>query len=574
MAKLTPNATATVLGVTINEKIIPDGTVWTNAAGAAAAKCALGTLYKKQQKLNKGTGKPTSVTIHNTNDLDNVYDDGEQYTRATYNQNMKTARVHYYVDDTCAWQNLRAGTGLFKADPVGSAEVSWHSGDGSVADGGNMTSLSIEVIMDETPETDAKAYDNGARLAAWLLHKHGLTINDLVTHTYWVNKTSGKTFYDRDTQSTNPIQNQKWCPTYIFGSSNKSTAKKNWQAFKAVVQKYLDELNGKEDIPTIPAEMKPAVDTSKLTAISGKAVATKEQMKAYAKKIGMPDFVQDIISYYVNEAAVEGIRGDIAFAQSCLETGNFRFSGSAVTANQNNFCGMGVTSNGMKGNSFETPKLGIRAQVQHLKAYANKEELNQDCIDPRFKYVERGSAQYAEWLGQKENPNGKGWATGAGYGEKILKILNAILSVTDTATTTTPNTTPVPAPSTKDEMYRVRKTWSDSKSQLGAYKNIVNARAVADKNPGYFVFNDAGVAIYPAQQSTAAKPVDTSFQVKVDIANLNIRAEASSSSTSRGFTGIGVFTILEVKQGPGSKEGWGRLKSGAGWISLDYAKRV
>ena len=68
----------------------------------------------------------------------------------------------------------------------------------------------------------------------------------------------------------------------------------------------------------------------------------------------------------------EGVRGDIAFAQSCLETGNFGFSGSAVTLDQNNFCGMGVTSNGMKGNFFDTPQLGIRAQVQHLKTYASQ----------------------------------------------------------------------------------------------------------------------------------------------------------------------------------------------------------
>ena len=109
-------------------------------------------------------------------------------------------------------------------------------------------------------------------------------------------------------------------------------------------------------------------------------------------------------------------RGDIAFAQSCLETGNFTFSGSAVTLSQNNFCGMGVTSNGMKGNSFGTPQLGIRAQVQHLKAYASTDALKNACIDPRFKYVTRGCAEYAEWLGQKENPAGKGWAAGAGYG--------------------------------------------------------------------------------------------------------------------------------------------------------------
>ena len=169
--------------------------------------------------------------------------------------------------------------------------------------------------------------------------------------------------------------------------------------------------------------------TDGYTKIMGNAVATAEQMREYLKKKN-PDVVQSVlgmIPLYLSEGRAEGVRGDIAFAQSCLETGNFTFSGSAVTLSQNNFCGMGVTSNGMKGNSFDTPQLGIRMQVQHLKAYASKDALANDCIDPRFKYVTRGCAEYVEWLGQKENPAGKGWAAGVGYGEKILAILKAVM---------------------------------------------------------------------------------------------------------------------------------------------------
>lgn len=244
VAKLTPNVVYTMNGVTVNEKIIPDGTRWKDAAKAKKAGFSAGALYKKQQKLSAGTGRAAFVTIHNTNDLANVYDDGEQYTRATYNENMNSSRVHFYVDDTGAWQNLRAGTGLCAADPVGSAEVSWHSGDGAVATGGNMTSLSIEIIMNETPEHDLIAKDNGAKIAAWLLWKNGLSVNALVTHTYWVNKSAGKTFADVDEQCCNPISGKKWCPTYIFASSNKQTAMKNWKTFKALVKSYLDKLNG------------------------------------------------------------------------------------------------------------------------------------------------------------------------------------------------------------------------------------------------------------------------------------------------------------------------------------------
>lgn len=243
MALLKPNSTTKINGVTVNEKIIPDGTRWKDATKARKAGFSAGALYKAQKKIS-GTGKVKYVTIHNTNDLDNVHDDAEQYTRATYNENMNSSRVHYYVDDVGAWQNLKAGTGLFAADPVGSAEVSWHAGDGSTANGGNMTSLSMEIIMNDNAAHDATAKDNGARLAAWLLWKHGLTINGLVTHTYWVNKKAGNKFSDVDKQCTNLVSGKKWCPAYIFGSYNATTALKNWKAFKALVKKYLDALNG------------------------------------------------------------------------------------------------------------------------------------------------------------------------------------------------------------------------------------------------------------------------------------------------------------------------------------------
>ena len=171
--------------------------------------------------------------------------------------------------------------------------------------------------------------------------------------------------------------------------------------------------------------------TTELTPITGTAQATAAQMTAYLRAVNpnVAQSVLDMIPCYLSEGAAEGIRGDIAFAQSCLETGNFTFRGSAVTLEQNNFCGMGVTSNGVKGNSFATPQLGIRAQIQHLKAYASTAALQQACVDDRFRYVQRGCAPYVEWLGIPENPHGRGWAGGAGYGAKILRILTAILQM-------------------------------------------------------------------------------------------------------------------------------------------------
>lgn len=165
--------------------------------------------------------------------------------------------------------------------------------------------------------------------------------------------------------------------------------------------------------------------------IMGKSRASIEQMRAYIKKVNpqVPDSVVKMIPLYITEGTAENVRGDIAFAQSCLETGNFTFSGSGVTLTQNNFCGLGVTKTGMKGNSFSSPAEGIRAQIQHLQAYASTDRLKKRCVDPRYTYVVRGCAEYVEHLGIHENPGSQGWASGRNYGQKIINILKGILSI-------------------------------------------------------------------------------------------------------------------------------------------------
>lgn len=298
-------------------------------------------------------------------------------------------------------------------------------------------------------------------------------------------------------------------------------------------------------------------DTSSYTKIMGTAVATAEQMVAYikAKNPSVAQSVIDMIPLYLSEGKAEGVRGDIAFAQSCLETGNFKFEGTAVTLAQNNFCGMGVTSKGKTGNSFDTAQLGIRAQIQHLKAYASADALVNECVDPRFKYVTRGSAEYVDWLGQKENPNGKGWATGKGYGGKILTILNAIIG--------TKVETKVEE---KEVWYRVRKTWADAASQKGAYHNLEYAKKCADENKGYSVFDESGKVLY---SNAAFEP----YLVKVSISDLNIRKGPGTNYARTKYIPKGVYTIVEESDGKGATK-WGKLKSGAGWISLDFVKRV
>lgn len=163
-------------------------------------------------------GKIIGVTVHNTDwiTVARGTTPAEQYTRATVNGNMKDVRVHYYVDNVCAWQNL----------PLSLS--GWHAADGS--GNGNRRTIAIECIMSSAyNDRDKKSEDNCARLAAALLKKYGLDINHLYTHTHWLNVRDGK----RGTvDQLNTMHNSyKMCPAYILP---------HWAAFKAKVQAYLN----------------------------------------------------------------------------------------------------------------------------------------------------------------------------------------------------------------------------------------------------------------------------------------------------------------------------------------------
>ena len=119
--------------------------------------------------------------------------------------------------------------------------------------------------------------------------------------------------------------------------------------------------------------------------------------------------------------------------------------------------------------------------------------------------------------------------------------------------------------------YRVRKSWADAKSQKGAFKMFANAKKSADENPGYSVYDESGKAVYSSQGSgNGFSP----YLVQVSITDLNIRKGPGTNYGKTGkYTGKGVFTIVEEASGQGASC-WGKLKSGAGWISLDYAKKI
>lgn len=167
--------------------------------------------------------------------------------------------------------------------------------------------------------------------------------------------------------------------------------------------------------------------------IMGTSPVTADQLVSYFKSAGVSypseelgeggaDSIETFATMYCEEAAAEGVRPEVAFVQTMKETGWLQFGGD-VSVEQFNFAGLGTTGGGVPGNAYPDVRTGIRAQIQHLKAYASTEPLNQACVDERYEYVLKGCAPYVEWLGQKENPAGTGWATAEKYGYSIVSMI-------------------------------------------------------------------------------------------------------------------------------------------------------
>lgn len=267
--------------------------------------------------------------------------------------------------------------------------------------------------------------------------------------------------------------------------------------------------------------------------IIGKSECTASQMAQYliSKNPNAKSWALEYAQLYLEEGEVEGVRGDGAWIQSCKETGNFKFSGgTAVTFDQNNFCGLGVTSKGMKGHSFETPRLGIRAQIQHLKGYATSMPLINTCIDPRYKYIAKGCAPRFEDLAgrwavpgydtSKASSLEDAMNKGIGYGFDIIagiEQMKKIVVINSNTTTTSSASTNLyrvqcGAYSVKTNattlQTRLKSAGFDGiikqvgnlyKVQLGAYSQRVNAESMLTKvkNKGF-----EAIIVYDGEQTT------------------------------------------------------------------------
>lgn len=242
---------------------------------------------------------------------------------------------------------------------------------------------------------------------------------------------------------------------------------------------------------------------------------------------------------------------------------------SKITVACEGDCSAGVCAN-IKAAGF---LLGVKALQTHTGTYTGN--MKSALVKAGFKalsdskYLTSGDYLLPGDILLNENHH---TATNVTIGAKVKGSWNPGSIATD-------ETPSAPAAPSATVYYRVRKTWEDKASQIGAYTVLQNAKNCVDANPGYAAFDEAGKQVYPVVTETAVEPVKervtVPFLVRISIDDLNIRKGAGTNYSKTGkYTGKGVFTIVEVANGQGSDSGWGRLKSGAGWVSLDYCQKV
>ena len=314
---------------------------------------------------------------------------------------------------------------------------------------------------------------------------------------------------------------------------------------------------------------------------SGGGSTAKGTQASVLKNLPEADAIKKVGVLFTADQKKSGILASVSLAQFILESG---YGKSELAQNANNIFGMkcSLSGNTWNGSSWDgKSKYTKKTQEQHTDG--SYETITADFR--KYPCIEDSIADHSAYLlgaknGKKLRYDGLkgctdykkavqiikdgGYATSLTYVEKLCSIIEKW------------NLTQYDA---KDSgggevirWYRVRKSWTDSKSQKGAYKILDNAKKCADQNPGYKVFDADGNVVY---EPKAAEPaVKVPFLVKVSISDLNIRKGPGTDYSRVQFCPVGVYTIMEVKSGTGSSAGWGRLKSGIGWISLDFVRRI
>ena len=312
----------------------------------------------------------------------------------------------------------------------------------------------------------------------------------------------------------------------------------------------------------------------------GGGSTTKGTQASVLKNMSEADAIKRVGALFTADQKKSGILASVSLAQFILESG---YGKSELAQNANNIFGMkcSLSGNSWSGSSWDG-KSKYTKKTQEQNPDGSMVTITADFR--KYLCIEDSIADHSAYLlgamnGKKLRYDGLkgcldykkavqiikdgGYATSLTYVEKLISIIERW------------NLTQIDVQDSGGDVirwYRVRKSWADAKSQKGAYKILDNAKKCADQNPGYKVFDADGKVVY---ESKAAEPVvKVPFLVKVSISDLNIRKGPGTDYDRVQFIPIGVYTIMEVRSGKGSSAGWGRLKSGVGWINLDYVRKL
>ena len=202
-----------------------------------------------------------------------------------------------------------------------------------------------------------------------------------------------------------------------------------WERIEAILNTPPAEEKPVQTAPVAAATKVPVTQSVYDTSIVGTPMATQQQCVKYLLSVNpYPEISvspEELVSYYYEEGQREGIRPDVAFAQALKETGFFRYGGT-VTPDQNNYCGLGTTSATVKGAYFASSKMGVRAHIQHLLAYASTRTPVEPVVDPRYELVR--SVYGERTLDKWQDLNGRWAVPGNSYGQSILSMFRAIVN--------------------------------------------------------------------------------------------------------------------------------------------------
>ena len=320
-------------------------------------------------------------------------------------------------------------------------------------------------------------------------------------------------------------------------------------------------------------------------AMSETTAATGLQAGAL-KDLSEAEVIAKVGPLFTADQKKTGILASVSLAQFILESG---YGKSELAQNANNCFGMKKSLSGNTwGNSTWDGVSIYTKKTQEQNPDGSYETITVDFR--KYPCVEDSIADHSAYLlgamnGSRKRYDGiagmtdykavvqlikdGGYATSLSYVQNLCGIIERWnLTQYDAAN----------AAESTQVWYRVRKTWADAKSQKGAFHVLSNAKACADANPGYSVFDESGKAIYTGKDS-GSQAAFQPYLVKVSITDLNIRKGPGTNYAKTGkYTGVGVFTIVEESAGTGSDQGWGLLKSYQsgrnGWVSLDYCKKL